>query len=238
MNGAIVSVKKRKLYNSPMPRIRVDHIEPDASPKEAAPPASPTEASPTDKQLRSQTGTSFLAAFSAFPKNIFFAGREEGEDILLLLRAHPITTLPWILVTLGLILTPIIIFPLFAAANILPFVGVGSALIFTLLWYLATFTDAFINFLYWYFNVYIVTNERVVDLDWYSIIYRKVSSCQISKIQDVSTVQAGVFAGIFDFGNVVIQTAAEFPNFEFTAVPHPQLVAKKIQELMQEEEPE
>jgi hypothetical protein len=40
-----------------------------------------------------------------------------------------------------------------------------------------------------------------------------------------------VLAGVFDYGNVTIQTAGELPNFDFTNVPHPQLVVNKIKEL-------
>ncbi len=81
-----------------------------------------------------------------------------------------------------------------------------------------------------------MTNEQVVDVDWYSVIYRKISSAQISKIQDVTSKQGGVLAGVFDFGDVIIQTASELPNFDFSKVPHPQLVVRKLKELMQKEE--
>ncbi len=83
-----------------------------------------------------------------------------------------------------------------------------------------------------------MTNERIIDTDWYSVVIRKVSSTQIAKIQDVSATQVGVFPGVFDYGNVQIQTAGEEENFEFVSVPHPQLIAKQINELMEKEEKE
>lgn len=215
-----------------MPRISVDT-------NATTPPAPPVKIpllSQIDDQLKKISGTSMLAAFSAWPQNVTFSDEEENENIILLLRAHIITNVPWILITLLLLLIPLVIFPFLGAAG-LP-IRPGTGFVFFLLWYLATFTYAFINFLSWYFNVYILTNERVVDIDWYSIIYRKVSSAQISKIQDVSATQIGVLAGIFDYGNIQIQTAAEEENFEFTNIPHPQLVKKKIDELMQKEEKE
>ena len=76
----------------------------------------------------------------------------------------------------------------------------------------------------------------MVDIDWYSLLHREMSLAQISKIQDVNAIQVGVLAGLFDYGLVTIQTAGEAPNFDFTNVPHPQLVVQKIQELMQAEE--
>ena len=226
-----------------MPRIVVDNVEPDPSINSGslvpevpapAPKHSHTKDTQTDKELEQKSGTSVLAAFSAFPTDVKFSGEYENEDVLLLLRAHIITNLPWILISLGGAIFPLILLPLFGVLG-LP-IGGGTIVAFVLFWYAGIFTYGFLNFLYWYFNVYIVTNERVVDIDWYSIIYKKVSATQISKIQDVHASQGGVFAGIFDYGDVEIQTAGTEINFEFTAVPHPQLVAKKIQELMAAEE--
>ncbi len=233
-----------------MPRIAVDNVTPTTPTpppvetpvvSEPTPVVTPAPApahvdTQTDTDMKKVSGTSSLSAFCAYPDGITFSGEEDNEQIILLLRAHIITNIRWILATLGLAIIPIILVPLIGSFG-LP-VGAGTGFVLILFWYMGIFTYAFISFLYWYFNVYIVTDERVIDVDWYSVIYRKVSSAQISHIEDVAATQSGVFAGIFDFGNVNIQTAAEEENFEFTNVPHPQLVAKKIEELMQLEEAE
>lgn len=239
-----------------MPRVSVDNVEPDAGsvpkpvtvpPVKPAPERSSSPAvasseggsgpvSGVDDELKQKSGTSMFSAFFAYPKNLTFNEQEEDEQIILLLRAHIITNIPWILATIVLLIVPLILFPLLAAIGVLPTLGFGLGFIITIFWYLGTFTYAFLSFLYWYFNVYIVTDERIVDVDWYSIVYRKVSSCQISKVQDVSASQVGALSGIFDFGNVDIQTAAELDNFTFERVPFPQLVAKKLQQLLQKEE--
>lgn len=195
-----------------------------------------TNDSELDSELGAKSGKSFLTAFVSHPLGISFGQAEVGEDLIILLRAHIVTNLPWVLGTLILFLVPFVIFPILAASGALPNLGMGTGLVITIFWYLGVFTFAFLNLLYWLFNVYIVTNERVVDVDWNSVIFRKVSSTQIAKIQDVNAAQAGVFAGIFDYGDVQIQTAGAEENFEFKAVPHPQLVAKKIEELTQKEE--
>lgn len=221
-----------------MPRIAVDNVEPDIS-KPVNKPVD--ESSVEEKKIESKfekSGNPIFSAFSVLPDAIRFEGETPDERVLLLLRAHVITNVKWILVTIGLILVPLIIFPILASLNMLSGVGGGTGFVFTIFWLLATFTYAFINFLYWYFNVYIVTNERVIDVDWYSVIYHQVNSTRISKIQDVSFIRPGVIASMFDYGNVHIQTAAEESNFEFENIPHPDLVSQKIQELMEKEETE
>lgn len=196
---------------------------------------SPSLNSNTDNELKSASNTG--SSFCAFPASFSFVEKQDDEDIILLLRAHPATNAPWILATFIGSLVPLIALPLLNALGSIS-TGIGSSFVITLIWLSGIFTYAFLNFLYWYFNVYIVTNERIIDVDWYSVIYRKISHTRISKIQDISYTQAGVFAGIFDYGTIEIQTAGEEENFEFTAVPHPRLITKKIEELMEEEEKE
>jgi len=192
-------------------------------------------ATSVDGALREKSG-GFLAAFAAFPKHAKFSGEMEDEGVILLMRAHVVTNIPWLLIGLILIIAPPLVYPWAINLELIPLLPSGLKTVLTLLWYLGVFAYIFLNFLYWYFNVYIVTNERVVDIDWYSLLHREMSLAQISKIQDVNAIQVGVLAGLFDYGLVTIQTAGEAPNFDFTNVPHPQLVVQKIQELMQAEE--
>lgn len=195
----------------------------------------PEETTPQPISGEIVTNSSLLSAFSTLPAGVSFGEAEKGEKIILLLRAHWVTMVSWILVALGLLLAPLFIVPLVSTMGFSGF-SAGTGLVVVLFWYLGTLTYTFLNFLYWYFNVYIVTNERIIDVDWYSVVVRKVSSAPLAKIQDVSAIQVGVLSGVFDYGSVQIQTAAEEENFEFAAVPHPQSVVKQLEELLQKEE--
>lgn len=230
---AVFALRKIRIYNRAMPgRISLDDTKPEEKPVSDSYPAPLTDStSSLDQELSSRSHSSFLSAFSAFPQDVHFSGQDSDEKVILLLRAHLATTTVWVAATITALLLPIVTIPVLSALNLTGF-GVGAGLVFILFWYLGVFTYSFLNFLYWYFNVYVLSNERVVDVDWYSIIYRRVSSAPLSKIQDVTFVQAGVFAGMFNYGDVHIQTAGEEANFEFLSVPHPQLVVKKTQELM------
>lgn len=201
-------------------------------------PVTEMASSPLDVELKAKSGKSTLASFSAYPAGVFFSGEEENETIIILLRAHIVTNASWLLVVLGAVLVPLILFPILAIFNIFPSVGAGTEIFMTLLWYAGIFTYGFVNFLYWYFNIYLVTSERVVDIDWYSLLLQKVSSTQISHIEDVTAVRGGVISSLFDFGDIRIQTAGTEEQFEFANIPHPQLVVKKLEELVQDEEKE
>lgn len=180
-----------------------------------------------------------LAAFSVHPAKIRFETQADQEEIILLLRQHVITLVPWILLFAIMFFIPfwlpIIIRLLAIDTSIIP---IRFQLVGILIWYLITIGLAFQNFLYWYFNVYIVTNERVIDIDFLSLMYKRVSDAPIAKIQDVTYSMGGLLRAIFDYGDVTVQTAGELPNFDFLAVPHPDKVAKVIGDLMQKEENE
>ena len=52
------------------------------------------------------------------------------------------------------------------------------------------------------FNVYIVTDERIIDIDFYNLIYKEVSDANIDKIQDVTYKMGGVVRTLFNYGDV------------------------------------
>lgn len=175
-----------------------------------------------------------LSAFCFYPDGINFENRESQEKIILFLRQHPIVNIPWIIVVLLMLLAPFFVseFPLFLN------VPSNFLFIFVLMWYLLVTAFTIEKFLTWFFNVYIVTDERIVDIDFYNLIYKEVSDAKIDKIQDVTYNMGGVVRALFNYGNVLIQTASEVPNFEFLAVPKPDKVARILQDLQIEEEQE
>lgn len=175
-----------------------------------------------------------LSAFLARPKVFTFQNRDDNEEIILVLRRHWFTNIGWILIAILMALTPLI-FPFVPFLNFFP----GRfKLILLLFWYLITFAIAFEKFLSWYFNVCIITEERVVDIDFYNLLYKKEAEAKISMIQDVTVSQGGVSQTLFNYGSVRIQTAGEIPNIEFQLIPNPGLVLKVLQQMRGEEEQE
>ncbi|HSX58455.1 MAG TPA: PH domain-containing protein [Candidatus Saccharimonadales bacterium] len=164
-----------------------------------------------------------------------FETQEDEEEVLLLLRAHLITNVGWIIAALILSALPLIFTntnlfdPIFSQ---IPISSVaGRSLI--ILWYL--FVLAFIvqNVLSWYFNVYVVTNLRIVDFDFLQLLYKKISSTELEQIEDVTTTKGGIAQTLFDYGDLRVQTAGTSPEFEFTRIPNPDLVQNIIEEAME-----
>jgi hypothetical protein len=163
-----------------------------------------------------------------------FDGQDKDEEILLVLRRHWFTNIKWILITLVMLICPVVV----PFIPILSFFPVRYNILFVLFWYLVTMAFVFEQFLSWYFNVTILTDERLIDINFDNLLNKRFAEAKIEMIQDVSSKTGGVSQTLFNYGSVLIQTAAEIPNFNLEMVPNPNLVLKVIKEMRQEEEME
>lgn len=168
-----------------------------------------------------------LSSFCYYPERVRFINEDPKEEVILLLRHHPITNLGWILFVFFLAVVPAFLstFPVF---EIMP---LRLQVVITAIWYMFTFSIAFKQFLKWFFHVNIVTYNRLVDVDFHNILYREITDASIHRVQDVTVKIGGGLRTVINYGDVVIQTAAEIPQITFEAVPNPDLVAKVLREL-------
>lgn len=163
-----------------------------------------------------------------------FEERDSQEKIILVARPHWITNLSWILTAVALFIAPSLL-------KFVPLVGDIPAkfqMIGILAWYLVSFAFAFEKFLSWYFDVFIITDERIIDISFNNLLDKKFSEAKISMVQDVTSRVIGVIPTMFNYGTVFIQTAAEVAEIHFENVPNPEKIIKVLQILRDEEERE
>ena len=192
----------------------------------------PTDYSQVLRQLK--PSTSPLDAFAPQPKKVLFDSQLDNEKVLLLLRQHPITQIKWIFIISGLALLPFLL----SFISFWQFVPWKYHFFSLAFWYLLVAGIALEAFLSWFYNVYIITDERVIDVDFLSLIYKNISAAKLDNIEDITSTSSGALATIFDIGTIKIQTAAEVTEFEFSHVPHPEKVTTLLNELLLEEERE
>ena len=231
------SVKKKKKHHKPA---AVSPPQPKTTDTATPPPPVKDNKSANMKfrqkiyeMIEGKTSNS-LSSFLARPKVFTFDNREEEEEIILVLRRHWFTNVHWILIFILMLLGPVI----FSFVLVLNFFSGRYQVLFILFWYMITFAIAFEHFLSWYFNVFIITEERVIDIDFYNMLSTKFSEAKISMIQDVTSTKGGVSQTIFNYGTVLIQTAAEIPVITVALIPNPALVIKVLQQMRGEEEQE
>ncbi len=186
------------------------------------------------RKLGVKSAPSPLAAFIPLPKKVKFETQEKEEKVILFLRRHWLTNIPWIAIVFLAFLAPFSL----TKVPLLEFLPARFQLVTVMIWILMILGFIFDRFLSWYFNVFIITDERVVDVDFFSLVYREISQAKIANIQDVTYKSGGLFRTIFDYGDVFIQTAAEKLTVECESVPQPSKVVKILNKLILEEEQE
>lgn len=194
----------------------------------------PVKSETVADSLKKKRTTNPLATLMIRPRQVSFDTQEREEKIILLVRRHLITNLKWVLVAGVMILLPFFVSLIFAEL----FTTFRYRSVLVLIWYVLTFSYVFEQFLRWFFNVNILTDERVVDIDFPSILYRDISSAKIDNIQDISAKTGGFVRSFFNYGDVCIQTAGEQREFIFEAVPEPEGIIKILNQLILEEEQE
>jgi len=120
------------------------------------------------------------------------------EKIILIIHHHPITYARQIIVVAVLIL--LAFFLMFYLFSLGP---VGVAL-FIALFGTAIFYGAR-EFYIWYFNVFIITNERIIDLEQKGFFNKTVSEAVVEKIIDLSYSVKGLWQTILKLGTLKIQ---------------------------------
>lgn len=177
-----------------------------------------------------------LGLFPAFfdkPEHISFIEQEPSEKIELFLRQHAVTNVGWIFVTILTTLAPVIVLQLDSAFKINLFTNVPNILLVDglILWYMLVLAYTLEKFLYWYYNIYIVTNIHIVDVDFFSLLLRRITDLELKDIESVRTEMGGIIRPLFNFGHVIIETAAKEQRALFEDVPHPDVVADRIEDL-------
>lgn len=77
-------------------------------------------------------------------------------------------------------------------------------------------------------NVVLVTNEKIAQQLYRTLFDKKISQLSIGDIQDVTVSQRGVFAKIFGFGTLIVETAGEQNNYVFNYSIKPYECSKLI----------
>ena len=87
------------------------------------------------------------------------------------------------------------------------------------LWFLRTLT------------AFIITNQRIVDIDQRKHFEKQVSECTLDNIRDIRYNTAGVFHMIANVGTVVIETGGDSGHLECQDVRNPETIKELLARL-------
>jgi uncharacterized membrane protein YdbT with pleckstrin-like domain len=161
-------------------------------------------------------------------------GSPEEKNIILFTRRHWASFLGQIILSVFLFIFPILIWIVATSFNRDVFSGVIVNFIIVALgiYYLVAITFSFTAWITYYYDIFIVTKDTVVDIKQEGFFGRKIAQLSLLRIQDVSSDIKGFLPTIFAYGDVLVETAGEkSETFLFQGVPNPQAFSAKILEL-------
>lgn len=152
-----------------------------------------------------------------------FHGQHTGEKIIKIIRRHWFNIAQQYFIVFAIIVLMLVslqVLPMYFIENedVPVFVFIESFLAIVLWIYI------FIVWIDFYFDVWIITDQRIVNIEQKALFMRTVSELKFEKIQDVSTDIKGLLPTIMNFGDVHVQTAGNTERFLFHKVPDPQRI--------------
>ncbi|MFC1756178.1 hypothetical protein ACFLZK_02180 [Patescibacteria group bacterium] len=173
-------------------------------------------------------------SFIENPKNTFFEGEDSDEKILYIFRKANITNLGWGLISIFLLLAPAVFnsFFIHITINYPDILKPSLIIIINIFWYLFTFGYIFERFINWFFNIHIITDKRIVDMDFDHLLHRNITDAPLRNVEDITYTVSGAAQTTFNYGHVTIQTAAEQRELEFHYVSNPAKIQDIISDLV------
>ncbi len=161
--------------------------------------------------------------------------KKSYEHVVHVLRRHPITFVPKVALLIVLALVPLGLQFVFEGALPELVTENNSRALLILLasfYYLSILVFFYAQFIDYYLDMWIVTNDRIVNVEQRGLFARTVAELDLYKIQDITSDVSGIIASIFDYGHVNIQTAGAELRFNFIDVKTPHKLRKEIIELV------
>lgn len=160
---------------------------------------------------------------------------DEEEQLIGEIKKHPfglfLIYLSGTFIT-SILVVALILFPLTIKSDTLAgfdfdFLGPVMAVVGLILTILSIVITMISAYLYEH-NVVLITSEKLTQMLYLSIFNRKISQLSIGDVQDVTVTQVGLFARMFNYGTLMVETAGEQSNYNFTYTPKPYETAKLI----------
>ena len=158
--------------------------------------------------------------------------QRKNEKAMLFLRRHWITNLQLVVLFLLFMSVPTVAGSTLYARELEtwyahPLLGPLVSAI-AIIYFLSVWLFAFMEFTDYYLDTWIVTNERIINIEQKGLFNRVASELPLDAVQDVTSDVQGIIRTMFDYGDVVVQTAGQMRQFHFKEIPAPEQIKEQI----------
>ena len=147
-----------------------------------------------------------------------FEGQRNGEKVVYIFRRHIVTALKGVffcIIMVGLGFLPVLMWPgdsrmywVWGVFGVVGLLGIGY------------------SYILWYFSFYMLTNQRLRQTRQKGIFKKSVVDLDLDNIMSASYGQHGIFATMFDYGTILVQTSAG--DLVLSMVSKPETVYNKL----------
>ena len=163
----------------------------------------------------------------------YFEDQFDDEEVLFVFRKHPIVMRRGLVIgmvawLLGPIYTLILTYTQPTRPPTLAFFGLS--LVLSVIVGLILFTPSWIG---WHFSVFIVTDQRFIQITQKGLFHRSVADLKLGQIQSVNYEVAGIQETLLGFGTIMMQTYVG--DLTIREVHHPAKIQKQLLNILRKE---
>lgn len=155
---------------------------------------------------------------------------EEGEEIVLKVHRH------WLFIAVRIVGLLAMSFLPLAVSGALVWLGIiapiaaslSSLVVVWALWGLVLWAVFWQFWTTYYMDIWVVTNKRIIDIDYQRLFDRNISIIRLERVQDVGTRIQGVLGTVLRFGSVIVQSAGAEKEFVIDQIANPEALRDVI----------
>ncbi len=150
-----------------------------------------------------------------------FEGQRDGENVLYVFRRHAVTAIKgfvWLVFATALGVVPMIIWP-----------NNGNMFLVWIGFFVVGLLGAAYSWVLWHFSYYIVTDQRLRQVRQKGFFNKSVVDLELKNIMNMSYGVKGMFATMFNYGSILIQTEAG--DLVISMVSHPEAVYNELENI-------
>lgn len=160
----------------------------------------------------------------------YFPDQFDDEEVLFVFKKHPIVMRKGIIfASLAMLLPVMVIFGLTFTPNV---PSMNSFYLSLAIGVLLAVLVMFPSWISWYFTIFVVTDQRFIQIGQQGLWNRSVVDIGIDKISTVSYQIKGVEESLLGFGTIVIQTYVG--ELVIHHVHHPRSIQKRLTHTLRE----
>lgn len=148
-----------------------------------------------------------------------FEGQRSGEEVLCVFRRHILTSFKGVL-----------FFLFMSGVGVLPMLIWKDSSQMFLVWIgfiVAGLLGMLYSYILWYFSFYLLTTERLRQVRQKGLFNRSVVDLDLENVDSVSFGVAGIFGTIFNYGTILVQTAAG--DLTLSSINKPEAVYNELE---------